>query len=122
MDKSWIRLPRNQPQYIQGLEQFLDFAIANKSVEGRIKCPCPSCSFRFWLTREEVYDHLLLKQFPPSYTTWIWHGESIVGESSNSELHVDEPCTCQPSEDPIMNMINDAFGVPTQHVGDLSTS
>ena len=93
MDKSWIRFSRNIPQYINRVKQFLDFAIANKSVEGRIKCPCPTCSFRYWLTREEVYDHLLLKQFPINYTKWIWHGELVRGETSNSEPHIDEPCT-----------------------------
>ena len=71
MDKSWINLPRNTIQYVKGLEEFLDFAIANRSVEGRIKFPCLDCKFRRWLTRNEVYEHLILKQFPARFTRWI---------------------------------------------------
>ena len=115
MDKSWINLPRNTIQYVKGLEEFLDFAIANRSVEGRIKCPCLDCKFRRWLTRNEVYEHLILKQFPVGYTRWIWHGESSVVDTSNSGYHASEPSTSQCIEKSIQNMIDDAFGISRHH-------
>ena len=69
--------------------------MANRSVEGRIKCPCPNCKFRQWLPRNEVYEHLILKQFPARYTRWIWHGESSVVDTSNSGHHANEASTSE---------------------------
>ena len=116
MEKSWINLPQNTTEYAKGLEKFLDFAIANRSVDGRIKCPCPNCKFRRWLTRNEVYEHLILKQFPVGYTRWIWHGESSVVDTSNSGCCANEPSTSQSSENSMQNMINDAFGISRHHL------
>ncbi|KAL4344929.1 hypothetical protein AHAS_Ahas11G0227500 [Arachis hypogaea] len=47
-----------------------------------IHYPCPLCGFRFFQTREDAYDHLLMKSFPPNYTFWLHHGERIIDESS----------------------------------------
>ena len=57
LDKSWIDLPRNTQQYMDGLNKFLDFAFANKSVEGKIICPCPKCNLNKWQTRGATYEH-----------------------------------------------------------------
>lgn len=35
MDKSWIDMPRNTLEYMEGLNKFLDFAFANNGVRGR---------------------------------------------------------------------------------------
>jgi len=64
MDKSWIKLPHNTPQYLVGLNNFLDFAFQYGANAITIICPCSKCGFRKWRTREEVYDHLLCKPFP----------------------------------------------------------
>ena len=46
LDKSRIDLPRNTQQYMDRLNKFLDFAFANKSVEGKIICPCRKCNLK----------------------------------------------------------------------------
>ena len=69
--------------------------MANRSIEGRIKCPCPTCNFRQWLPRNEVYEHLILKQFPARYIRWIWHGELSVVDTLNSGHHANEASKSQ---------------------------
>jgi len=64
LDKSWIDLPQNTQQYMDGLNKFLDFAFANKSVEGKIICPCPKCNLNKWQNRGATYEHLILHPFP----------------------------------------------------------
>nr|XP_007154267.1 hypothetical protein PHAVU_003G104300g [Phaseolus vulgaris]ESW26261.1 hypothetical protein PHAVU_003G104300g [Phaseolus vulgaris] len=68
MDKSWINMPRNTCQYMDGLNKFLDFAFANKTIEGKIIFPCPKCNLKKWQTRETTYEHLILHPFPKGYT------------------------------------------------------
>ncbi|XP_061339756.1 uncharacterized protein LOC133286368 [Gastrolobium bilobum] len=116
MDKSWIAQPRNTVEYQQGVEGFIDFAVTHSSAEGLILCPCSRCGFRKWQPKEIVNDHLLCSKFPEGYTFWVFHGESRIGESSNSSdanvSHGVEDNVIH--EDPIRNMVNDAFGVDGQ--------
>ena len=61
LDKSWISLLRSSPQYLVGLNHFLDFNFMRGSVRGKIRCPCEKCKFDKWKTREEVVAHCLDK-------------------------------------------------------------
>ena len=77
-----------------GLNQFLDFAFARKSIRGKIPCPCEKCRFYKWQTRDEVFNHCLKKPFPRNYLFWIHHGEGDgdfveVGSSSQVGMRVD---------------------------------
>jgi len=38
MDKSWIKLPRNTPEYLVGLNNFLDFAFQYGASANTIVC------------------------------------------------------------------------------------
>ncbi|XP_027941160.1 uncharacterized protein LOC114194957 [Vigna unguiculata] len=111
MDKSWIEMPRNTPQYMEGLKTFLDFSFANSSVRGEIVCPCPKCNFNKWQCREIVYEHLIIKPFPKGYTVWLLHGERK-GANVTDEIHVmpRENDEVIPANNPMCDMINDAFG------------
>jgi len=119
LDKSWIDLPRNTQQYMDGLNKFLDFAFANKSVKGKIICPCPKCNLNKWQTRGATYEHLILHPFPKGYTFWLLHGETNYVQHT-----ISTPPIFQSNEDrgfandPICGMVNDAFGnfVNTQNV------
>ncbi|CAN1338246.1 hypothetical protein LINPERPRIM_LOCUS37985, partial [Linum perenne] len=64
MDKSWIHMPRNTPEYYEGIEQFLNFAFAHADDGTHILCPCPKCNFKKWKSRSEVHDHLSRKRYP----------------------------------------------------------
>ncbi|PIN16254.1 hypothetical protein CDL12_11097 [Handroanthus impetiginosus] len=89
MDKSWIAKLHNSIEYEHGLGGFIDFAFEHRCVNDRITCPCSKCSFRKWE---------------------IWDVESK-GETSNASsthiLNVRQDNIVD--EDPMRNMINDAF-------------
>jgi len=113
MDKSWISMPRNTSQYVAGLEGFLDFAFTNSSINGRIKCPCNRCGFRNLETREVVHEHLLRRQFPLGYTSWIFHGETTMVYEEPDRSQNDD-CNSQDDmviDDLMHHMVCDAFGM-----------
>ena len=59
-----------------------------------------------------MFDHLKWSPFPKGYTVWLHHGESLGETSCVSTSTI--PNIGQDTmvvEDPIQNMINDAFGV-----------
>jgi len=45
MDKSWIDMPSNTIEYLDGLNKFLDFTFEFRSIKGKIRCPCPRCHY-----------------------------------------------------------------------------
>ncbi|KAM3360589.1 hypothetical protein P3S68_015443 [Capsicum galapagoense] len=107
MDKSWIGMPRNTPEYLLDLNQFLDFAFTNGAIGDKIKCPCPICGFTKWKTKNVVFHHLIDKDFPQHYVTWVMHGEmNVLPNSKNIEVAQD----ALPFENSIELLINEAFG------------
>ncbi|RYQ82178.1 hypothetical protein Ahy_B10g100787 isoform B [Arachis hypogaea] len=127
IDKSWITKPRGSAEYRDGLNRFLDFAFANASSDGMIHCPCPLCGFRCYQTREDAYDHLLMKPFPPNYTFWLHHGERIVDERSSTREELEPNLNLG---DQMRDMVHDAFNFlrlqsddedsMNGHVGDIA--
>ncbi|XP_025628707.1 uncharacterized protein [Arachis hypogaea] len=120
LDKSWIKRPRNSLEYAQGVSRFIEFAFAHHSADGTIICPCNACAFKKWLTRDEVYDHLICTQFPIGYTFWFYHGERSIGETSNvsSSIFSDVQQNSMADEqhpmvevDSIQNLISEGLGV-----------
>ena len=121
LDKSWISLPRTHQLYRDGLNMFLDFAFMRASCRGKIVCPCPQCKFKDWQTRDVVFNHCIVKQFPPGYLYWKYHGEEgyrvygDVGSSSQVGMHVqdeDEPLNVAVEvANPINDAVRDLFGV-----------
>ncbi|KAJ1425774.1 Transposase-associated domain [Sesbania bispinosa] len=78
MDKEWTELPRFSPEYINGVESFLDFAYNKGRPQGdEILCPCAKCKNILWARRCVVYDHLISKGFLKGYDVWVNHGERI---------------------------------------------
>ncbi|XP_039118048.1 uncharacterized protein LOC120253911 [Dioscorea cayenensis subsp. rotundata] len=112
MDKSWNTMSRNSLAYDQGVKNLIEFAFYHGSVNDMILCPCPKCRFSKGQNRAEIYDHLICKQFPKGYTIWYLHGESHPQETTSvpSNIAVDSQRNAF-AEDPIRDMVNDAFGV-----------
>ncbi|RYR48584.1 hypothetical protein Ahy_A07g034620 isoform B [Arachis hypogaea] len=127
IDKSWITKPRGSVEYRDRLNIFLDFAFVNASSDGMIHCPCPMCGFQFFQTREDAYDHLLMKLFLPNYTFWLHHGERIIDERPSGREELDHTIN---SGDQMQAMVHDAFnltGLQSEdedsmdgHVGDVT--
>lgn len=119
IDKSWIN-------FADGLTRLLDFAFEHKFIEGcegrKIVCPCSKCGWKKWLERDAVRKHLTCRPFPENYIVWNWHGEGSHGVefqvSGSTQVAQD---TSQP-QNPIENMINDAFGFVGQNLNDIGAS
>lgn len=122
IDKSWIRQPRNTIEYKVGLNIFLDFAFQHKSIDGRvIKCPCSKCGFTKWKKRGVVHEHLTRRPFPRNYKFWYRHGEvsNVVHSEATEGTQIED--VLQP-QNPMENMINDAFGFVSHNRNDLGAS
>ncbi|XP_057746393.1 uncharacterized protein LOC130965647 [Arachis stenosperma] len=119
MDKTWILKPRDSIEYKRRLNEFLDFAFANALSDNMIKCPCPQCGFQFMQTREDAYDHLLIKPFPPGYTLWLRHGEKPADERSTCTPILDKVTT---EENPYLQMVQEAFNFTMPPGGEETTT
>ena len=128
-----MSLPRTDPRYLAGLNNFLDFAFRYSGVNGMIMCPCRNCNFNKWLTREDVFNHCLLKPFPPSYHFWGYHGEheyrqqahfevgssSQVGRQIEENDDDDDVGEDDVREDPMVEALRDAFDVRDEEEEDV---
>ncbi|KAM6593613.1 hypothetical protein CsatA_001316 [Cannabis sativa] len=75
MDKSWMLERRETPQFLDGFNKFLEFALKNSSNHERIPCPCVDCCNGTKGNITMIKDHVICRGFNRSYTTWYWHGE-----------------------------------------------
>ena len=92
VDKSWMHLPtRSCPEYINGVENFLEHAFKH-STDGDtiINCLCIDCSNKYRRTRDEVQYHLLFRGIRRDYTTWYFHGEGDSEDEGDSEVEGDD--------------------------------
>ena len=68
------------PEFVSGVEKFLEFACAHTEwMDGeKIKCPCrrSKCQNRQFLDRETMKYHLLRHGFKAEYIVWNRHGET----------------------------------------------
>ncbi|XP_016185333.1 uncharacterized protein LOC107626964 [Arachis ipaensis] len=70
-------------------------------------------------TRDDAYDHLLLRSFPLGYTIWLHHGEKLVEERSGLG-RVDENPISQVNQ--MHQMVNKAFNFTLQHESEDTTT
>ena len=82
-DRSWLGLPRNSAAFLKGLDDFLNFAYANKRPDSVIYCPCKVCANRYYESRNIVREHIILEGFLERYKKWTYHGESHVSLHQN---------------------------------------
>ncbi|VFQ65998.1 unnamed protein product [Cuscuta campestris] len=85
-DRSWMNWEtyscRTKPEYINGVKDFLDFAFAHASKEGKIRCPCINCDNYNHQNRKTVLFHLLNDGIVRSYNPWDFHGEKSTHEEN----------------------------------------
>ncbi|XP_042423450.1 uncharacterized protein LOC122011081 [Zingiber officinale] len=95
MDKEWIHLPsRLVPEYEEGVQKFLTQARNYAKTREVILCPCKHCKNKKYMKFDQVYDHLIINGFNPSYTIWVFHGETYTpnfqGQSSSRGIQEEE--------------------------------
>ncbi|CAN0880936.1 hypothetical protein LINGRAHAP2_LOCUS13937 [Linum grandiflorum] len=111
MDKSWIKEPRYTRQYIEGVEEFLQFAFDNSADGVHTICPSTKCNMKRFQTRYDVRCNLLPKPFPQGYTMWTRHGEMAGNVGSvAAELVEVEDHTVTTNLNPMQQLVSDAFG------------
>jgi len=107
MDKEWTKFPRFSPEYINGVESFLDFAYTRGRTQGlEILCPCTKCRNSLWARRNVIYEHLIVKGFVKGYHIWIHHGEEI---PSHTKRSYDDMIDNIDSRDDIDGLLYDTF-------------
>jgi len=79
---------RMSPKYVDGVEQFLQFASerGQPNEEGKYYCPCINYLNGRRQLLDNIQEHLLCDGIKKNYTTWIWHGEvTDIQSGSQSE-------------------------------------
>lgn len=115
MHKSWILIEnRALPQYLNGVELFLNFAFSNLEVGVRIQCPCIKCNNVLWKTRDEVRIDLCRFGMNQTYKNWIHHGELDL--SSDDETNLTEDSSLANDDALIYEMLHDIYhGIPSNN-------
>ncbi|XP_074573987.1 uncharacterized protein LOC141830448 [Curcuma longa] len=81
MDKEWMHLPsRLVPKYEEGVQKFLAQARNYAKTRETILCPCKRCQNKKYMKFDQVYEHLIMKGIDPSYTVWVFHGETYTSQ------------------------------------------
>ena len=69
MDKSWMHeTNRLGNRYAEGVKEFISMARNHADGRNRIKCPCHSCTNRYYKHIDDVEDNLFLTEIDLSYT------------------------------------------------------
>src|ERR1043165_2450413 len=85
MNREWMYGDRRTSEYITGVNNFLEVAVANKE-NGFMCCPCTMCGYtKSYSERKTLHIHLVYKGFMPHYNVWTKHGEIGVMMEDNEE-------------------------------------
>ncbi|XP_050387393.1 uncharacterized protein LOC126803675 [Argentina anserina] len=116
MDKRWMQYDRGNPEYQQGILDFLLFVLEHAEGRNVHKCPCVECHNTKWMTIYEIHEHLNTRRIMRSYTTWNMHGETLDHEPTMEEIRAgyfqhasSSRGSIGPHVDPSMDIVQDAF-------------
>src|SRR3954468_6902798 len=90
MNREWMYGDKRTSEYITGVNNFLEVAVANKE-NGFMCCPCTMCgNTKSYSERKTLHIHLLYKGFMPHYNVWTKHREIGVMMEDNEEEEYDD--------------------------------
>ncbi|XP_035548643.1 uncharacterized protein LOC118349177 [Juglans regia] len=75
--KSWMTMRRSMKEYVDGVNEFLNFASDNTCIDGLIGSPCKKCWLSKYFKVDMVHDHLIYYGICQGYTIWHAHGEKV---------------------------------------------
>ena len=80
-NKDWMMARRLCIEYLEGIESFFEFIIANKQRLGAADwyfCPCVKCRnvVRGKKILKDIRTHLICDGIDKTYTAWTFHGEA----------------------------------------------
>ena len=110
MDRQWIHNHnRCVVEYLDGIDEFIEFATTHNLGSTHIRCPCKRCNNSMWETFENARFHLVRNGMMETYTTWYHHGEQLGQASSSYVTRVEiVESNVEPSEQ-VMNILNDVY-------------
>ncbi|CAL9004928.1 unnamed protein product, partial [Prunus brigantina] len=120
MSRRWIQNPnRCVDEYLDGIEDFIEFARRHNPGATRIRCPSRRCNNTLWETYENVGFHLVRNGMIETYNIWNLHGEQLDNASSSNATRVE-------NAEQVMDIINDVFPFASTNINqegedDLST-
>ncbi|CAL9006456.1 unnamed protein product [Prunus brigantina] len=110
MNMRWIQNPnRCTEEYLDGIDDFIDFARTHNPGAARIRCPCTRCNNTLWETIENVRFHLVRSGMIETCSTWNHHGEQLDKASFSRATRVDNVEPILDPHEQVMDIINDAF-------------
>ncbi|CAL2237922.1 unnamed protein product [Prunus armeniaca] len=117
MDRRWIQNPnRCADEYLDGIEDFIEFARRHNPGATRIRCPCRRCNNTLWQTIENVRFHLVRNGMIETYSIWNLHGEQLEHASSSNATRVDNVEPIVDANDQVMDIIQDVFPFASTNV------
>ncbi|CAL2228638.1 unnamed protein product [Prunus armeniaca] len=96
-------------EYLDGIEDFIEFARRHNPGATRIRCPCRRCNNTLWETIENVGFHLVRNGMIETYSIWNLHGEQLEHASSSNATRVDNVQPIVDANDEVMDIIQDVF-------------
>ncbi|KAI5348332.1 hypothetical protein L3X38_001219 [Prunus dulcis] len=110
MSRRWIQNPnRCADEYLDGIEDFIEFARRHNPGATRIRCPCRRCNNTLFESIETVGFHLVRNGMIETYIIWNLHGEQVDHASSSNAPRVDNVEPIVDPNDQVMGIIQDAF-------------
>ena len=83
MDRSWMKLTNiRSREYLDGVQQFLNFASNHAHPNGTISCSCKQCVHTNSWPIDVVQAHLVSKGICRIYNPWVFNGESSSTQTS----------------------------------------
>ncbi|KAI3459856.1 hypothetical protein Pfo_016519 [Paulownia fortunei] len=110
MDRNWImNQNRVAPEYINGLNNFLDIAKNYMSTFGlsKIRCPCRRCGNLYQFNLDYVREHLYRWGISKLYKVWTFHGEVTTPIVDMDPVNEVEHVSDDEEDDTFFDMLND---------------
>ncbi|XP_071687474.1 uncharacterized protein [Rutidosis leptorrhynchoides] len=96
IDKRWTTIRHSfNPDFIIGLNAFIERCKNYLDSHGKCSCPCKHCGNTVFLKPKHIKDHIIKNGFEPSYTIWRHHGE------------LPQPPEVHNTMDPLRNLLHD---------------
>ena len=83
MDKNWIKITnRRSQEYLNEVQQFVNFASKHAHPDGTISCPCKKCVHTNSWSIDVVQAHLVSRGICRGYDPWDFNRESTSAKTS----------------------------------------
>ncbi|KAL3637841.1 hypothetical protein CASFOL_018289 [Castilleja foliolosa] len=99
MDKSWMHERRFSKEYVNGVDDFIQFVESHMGKECDVRCPCTRCLNLIIKDQISVKQHIMINGIDPGYDTWFYHGESTSHSVLGDDQTDQEPTYDREEED-----------------------